>query len=565
MIEQLTSKQRYQKRVGAMEQERSSFVTHWQEIGRFVSPRGARFLVTDVNQGKKRFTEVIDNTAFLALRTLSSGMMGGITSPARPWFRLTTPDPDMADYGPVKVWLHTVESRMREIFSRSNLYNALPVMYGSLGAYGTAAMAALEDEKDIVRFYPFPIGSYCLAQDERHQVNTFCRKFRLSVWQTVNQFGIDNVSEGVKNNFKMGNFDVWVDITHVIEPNHNRVIGKEDSKNKAYRSVYFENSRDKEFLRESGFDDFPIMAPRWETDAEDIYGTSCPGMIALGDVKGLQLEQRRKVQAIDKIVTPPMVGPSSLKNQPSNLMPGGITYIDSPVGNQKFEPAYQVNPYLNHLVEDIREVQTRIKRAFYEDLFLLLAQDFRSGVTAREVEERHEEKMLMLGPVLERLNGDLLDPIIDRTFYLMLRAFLIPEPPEELQGQDLKVEYISIMAAAQKMIGTSAVERLASFTGSIMAANPQITDKVDWDQMVDEYSIMLGTPPSLVIPDERVTQIRAKRAQQENMARMAAAAKPALDGAKAAEVLSNTQVNEDNALTRALGMAAGAAPLVPRQ
>lgn len=152
-----TTKERLNKQFAQLESERQSFEPHWRELSDYINPRGSRFLTSEVNRNDRRNTRIIDSTGTMAARTLASGMMSGITSPARPWFRLATPDPEMMDYGPVKLWLEAVQNRMNDMFNKSNLYQSLPQLYGSLGTYSTGAMAVLEDDEDIIRTMPFPI------------------------------------------------------------------------------------------------------------------------------------------------------------------------------------------------------------------------------------------------------------------------------------------------------------------------------------------------------------------------------------------------------------------------
>ncbi|MBL1685663.1 phage tail protein, partial [Klebsiella pneumoniae] len=208
---------------------------------------------------------------------------------------------------------------------------------------------------------------------------------------------------------------------------------------------YYEVGGDSDkLLRESGFDEFPIMAPRWEVNGEDVYGSSCPGMIALGQVKALQLEQKRKSQLIDKATNPPMVGPSSLRNQRVSLLPGDITYIDQVTGQDGLKPAYLVNPNTADLLADIQDTRQIINSAYFVDLFMMLQNINTRSMPVEAVIEMKEEKLLMLGPVLERLNDECLNPLIDRTFSIMARKNLLPPPPDVLQGMPLRIEYISV-------------------------------------------------------------------------------------------------------------------------
>lgn len=540
-----------------LENDKSSFITHWRDLSDNILPRRAQFTVSNTNRGEKRNQKIIDNTAVLASRTLASGMMGGITSPARPWYRLSTPDPGLTEQPQVKEWLNIVTERMNVVFLRSNLYNALPNLYEDIGTFATGAMLIEEDFDTVVRFYTFPIGSYAIALNDKLVPDVFMREFRLQVRQLIQKFAQrtesgniiwDNFSQQVHDFYLRGQMDAWIDIHHVIQPNEKYDPRKLGSKK--YESLYYERGttsgaseqtlRDPDvFLRERGYDKFPVLAPRWQVTGEDIYGGNCPGMAALGDIRGLQIMQKKKAQALAKKVNPPMVGPSSLKTSKSSILPGDMTYVDIREGLQSFRPAHEVNFQLSELENDIREHQFRIKRAFYEDLFLMIANTDRREITAREIDERHEEKLLGLGPVLQRLNQDLLNPLIDITYDMMDRFGLIPEPPEALEGRELKVEFISIMHQAQQLAGLGSIERTVQFVTDLSNIKPEAIDKLDGDAAVEHFANITGVPPDMIVSDEAVAEIRQTRAEQEQAREQAAQAEQA---AKTAQNLSGAKL-----------------------
>ncbi|EOG7953897.1 portal protein [Klebsiella aerogenes] len=546
-----TIKEQLLKQVALLNNDRSSFEPHWRELSDFINPRGSRFLVTDVNRNDRRNSKTVDPTATLANRTLSSGMMSGITSPARPWFKLATPDPDMMDYGPVKLWLEAVQRRMNEVYNKSNLYQSLPLLYSSLGTYSTGAMAVLEDDEDVIRTMMFPIGSYYLANSARGSVDTCYRKFTMTVRQLVMEFGMSNVSTSVKGLWESGSYETWIEVIHAVYPNIDRDTGKLDSKNKRVKSVYFEVGGDNDkLLRESGFDEFPIMAPRWEVNGEDVYGSSCPGMIALGQVRALQVEQMRKAQLIDKATNPPMVAPTSLRTQRVSLLPGDVTYLDVMTGQDGLKPAYLVNPNTADLLADIQDTRQMINSAYFVDLFMMLQNINTRSMPVEAVIEMKEEKLLMLGPVLERLNDECLNPLIDRTFSIMARKNLLPPPPDVLQGMPLKIEYISVMAQAQKSIGLSSLSSTVGFIGQLAQVKPEALDKLDTDQAIDAFAEMSGVSPTVIVPQEQVNQIRQDRAQQQQQQQAMAMGMAAAQGAK---TLSEAQTADPSVLTAISG------------
>ena len=159
-------------------------------------------------------------------------------------------------------------------------------------------------------------------------------------------------------------------------------------------------------------------------------------------------------------------------------------------------------------------------------------------MTATEVAERHEEKLLMLGPVLERLHNELLDPLIEITFERLLKAGVLPPPPEELIGVNLEVEFVSILAQAQRAIGANSTDRFVGNLGAMAQIKPDVLDKFDADRWVDNYADQIGVDPELIVGNEQVALIRQSRAEQQQAA---AAAEQAAKAAETAAKLGTVQ------------------------
>jgi hypothetical protein len=503
------------RRKAALWNERSSWDAHWKELGQNLLPRSGRFNTQDRNKGNKRHNLIYDNAGPRALGILSAGMMAGMTSPARPWFRLATSDPDMMKVDSVKWWLNSVTRLMLDICASSNLYNSLHQTYRELGCFGTAPMLVGPDFDNVIHSTPLTVGEYAVTANDRGQVDTLFREFEKPVSAVIREYGRDRVSQSVRTMYDNNQLDQYVPIVHAIEPRADRDTTKRDNKNMAFKSVYFErDNTNGTYLRESGFEDFPGVVPRWDVIGGDIYGSS-PGMEALGDIKQLQQEQLRKSQAIDYMTKPPIVLPTAAKGQESDFLPGGVSYMDLGSNTGGTRSAFEVRLDLEHLLADIQDVRERIRGSFYADLFLMLSQANVSNMTATEVAERHEEKLLMLGPVLERLHNELLKPFIDQLFKRMLQAGIVPTPPQELQGMDLNVQFVSMLAQAQRAVQTNSIDRFTMQLGTLMAIKPEIADKFDGDAWVDTYSDMLGIDPHLITADDKVVLIRNQRADAQ--------------------------------------------------
>lgn len=556
--------QRCEMRLNQMRDYRMSYWLSWAELAGYLLPRRYRWLATAADQatrGTPLNQRILDGTGSLAVRTLASGMMAGITSPARPWFRLTLEDQDLAEFTPVKLWLDTVQKRMMRVFAESNFYTSMATLYEDLAVFGTGAMMCYEDYDDVVRFYNSALGEYYLGQSDRLEVDTFYREFNFTALQSMQRWGWKNLSSSLQGQINTpGGGDQEFIIAHAVEPDLDGITGL------PFREIYWERGVGQQSkpagnpLAVNGFHEFPVIAARWNIVANDPYGRS-PGMDAIGDVKQLQVMTKRLGQAIDKMVNPPLLADPVLRNEPATVMPGGITYVPLTAQTVGLKPVYEVPPQTLNLMQNIEKVSGRIKETFFVDLFLMIAQ-LDTVRTATEIIARKEEKLLMLGPVLERFENEALDPVVERTFNIMARASLpfwrgqamkgmLPPPPPELRKQTLKVEYTSMLADAQRAAKLTGMERQASMVGRISAQVPDALDTMDWDEFITEYNDGLGNTPKFMRSAAAIAQIRQAKAK-------AAAAQAALTGgtqiADGAKTLSETDVGGgQNALSAMLG------------
>lgn len=541
------SRDYFERKRQAAKTEISSFIPHYRDVSEYIQPRRGRFLITDVNKGGSRYGKIINSRATWAHRVCRSGLLNGTMSPARPWVALETQDTDLMESQGVRMWTTKTAELFREILNASNFYNMAQVLLGELILFGTGNMAHLKNFDTVARFQTHTVGSYTLQQDNLGRINGSIREYRMTTEQLIEEFGLKKISPAARDAYDRGDYCVWFDVVEIIEPNPNYNETKKLSKFKKFRSVKYQPDHpSKTFLSESGYDRFPNYCPRWDVTGEDTYGTDCPGMTALGDVTGLQLEERRKAQAIDKMVNPPLQGPASLRNVPISALPGGVTLYDSFQGGGTLEPIYRVEPRINELMLDIQAVERRIDNAFYVDVFQAFAS--MEGIQPRnqfDLTRRDGERMVQLGPVLERLHGEFLSPLIENLFADAVEAGILPPAPPELQNQPLKVKFISPLAMAQRELATGGIDRVAAFTGGLMAAGLSDGKKFDGDQAIDEYALAVGAPPRVIVPDDVVAQ---RRQQEAQMAQMAQAAQMASVTADTSQKLSAAAGAEEETL-----------------
>lgn len=562
--------QRMRQRLSELESQRSSWEPTWRDISTYISPRHGRFFTTETNKGDRKDLSIINNKATRAARIKAAGIMGGLTNPATPWIRFSTPDPDLNEFEPVQRWLSAYADRLLWALQRSNVYQTLHSLYGDLD-YGTGCQHVEEDGERVFRAYMYPIGSFYLANSWQQRVDTVYRKFQMTAAQLVERFALDRetgeidfskVSARCRAAYKNNRVDHWFDVLHVKEPNRDVERGRLNVRGMPIRSCYLELGQDevKGFLSEKGFREDPDQAPRWDVNGEDVYGTGS-GHDAIGDARAIQTLERRKAQFGDKLAQPAMQLPSSMKGEPVSLLPNSLLFADPMGPAQAVRPVYEPNPVGMQVFEgSIREHEKRIDEAFGVDIWVMFANDTQGQMTATEVLRRREEKMLLMGPYLMRLDHELLDPLVDRCSSILLRRGLLPTPPREIQGQEIRVEYQSVLAQAQRAMGITSLHSLVSFTATLAqmqlaAGRPaDVLDKLDMDQAVDDFHQRAGTRPEVVRSDEKVAELREGRAKEQQAQ---AAMQQAQQVAEVAKTASETDLESDNMASRVLTSIAG--------
>lgn len=553
----------FNKRFLQVKNEAMTWYPAWKELAQFANPTRGFFFDQVPDRGKKiDHSLVIDNHARRCVRTLASGMQSGLTSPARPWFRIEFDDPQLSEFAPVKIWCDSLQKLMLDIYARSNVYAVLYMMYEELATFGTGASMILPDFHTFIRGRSYTCGEYYLGSDPKGRVTAIARELWMTVGQLVEEFGIENCTPGVQNSYDQHNLEQWIRVNHLIETNDDRIPNYKDFMNMKFRSIYWEQGAPWDtYLRLGGYDVFPALTPRWaKTTTADNYGRG-PGWDALGDTKQLQFEQRAKLLAIDKVGDPPIQVDGSVQGE-VNKLPGGVTRFSAALPNAGAKPLYQVQPDINAYREDILEVKKAISAAFFEDMFLMLLQgENQPKMTAYEVAERQAEKLVLLGPLLESVENELLEPLNEILLHRLIETNTLPPPPPAIRGREIKFKYVSVLAQAQRMVGATGMQQVLAFTGNVAQVKPEVLDLLDGDEMVREYADITAIPAKLINPPDKVTAIRKQRAaQQEQQAKLQAAlhgAKAAKDGASAVQSLGETPVSDNSALQSTLAAITG--------
>lgn len=486
-----------------------------QEQADYFSPNSVRFIARNVNKPRVRSKKILDSTPLIAVRNFSAGMMTGATSPTRRWFKTGLMNKDIENNWEIKNWCAKQAELTRKILYASNFYQLLPEVYEQLGVFLFGCLAMESDYETVVNFKCLPIGSYFYAKDHRGTVDTMCRNYMESARNLVKEFGEENCSETVRNAAKTNPNEMF-EIVHYVEPNQDYIKGSPISTQKKYISIYYEVSSNKKFLRKSGFDRFPYVVFEASCNGEDNYPSKGLGAYALPDAKQLMTMVKEKAKAIKKMVSPPYNAPASLKYKDLSDVPGHFNETDENGNGMK--PVYEVPPQILELKNDINEIKETIKSIFYNDLFAMILNTAERGRTATEVNELKEEKMVLLSPLLEQIHTAL-KQVLDWVFYEELEKGILPPIPEELNGQEIEIEFVSTLAQAMKAQNIASMERFTTFVANMgQTIDPILLKKIKGEQMIDDYADFANIDPTQILPTDELDKIRAAMQQKQQQA-----------------------------------------------
>lgn len=504
----------------SLDNDRESWLRDSRQIAKLFYPKQIKALDEEQTPNAEKESR-LNNTAMtsipiLALSQMAAGLQSGLVSPGRPWFKFGMTDLSLEGSGRVREWLDEVTKRTLAALSRSNFYDNIFSLFKAAGAFGSGVMFVLPDDDKHVRFKTLEIGTYYIAENKSGVVDLCIREMNLTARQIWEDFDEQNISQTVMNAY---NDESTRDTTRFIVinavlPNPAPSI---NGLPWLFLDVYYlQDSKEdpNQFLRLSGFDEKPFGAPRWEPF--DVYGTS-PAIDVYPDAKQLNIMEKELVKAIHKHVNPPMIGPDNLDVTPNAI---NAHYDEQ---SKNIRPVFTIAPDIQGTLLKTEDLRSTIRKGLFIDLFqsILSAPDIR--MTATEVQARREESLFAMGTAIERLSTEGLDPMLDRVFKIMLLKGLYPEPPEELQGQELKVEYTSILSQAQKAGALNSVERFLQFIQVAAQTHPEIVDSFNFDAAADEVG---QTIPAKLINDQKEREaIRAERAEQQALALQAEAAK----------------------------------------
>jgi hypothetical protein len=500
-------------RYDSIKSKRHNWENHWEEVAEVVLPRKNNIFTNKQTKGDKRNQNLYDSTAIHSNELLSSALHGMLTNPTVEWFELSTGDELLDSVDSVRFWLQDSVKRMHRVLNNSNFQTEIHEVYLDLGSFGTSVLMVEEDDENTVRFRAHPIYDVFIEENNKGVIDVVYRVVQMTIKQMVEEFGEDKLPVDLIKKLSIGKNDDY-NVIHYVGPL------KENNKKKGagfnFESVYILEDR-KLILSEGGFRQFPFIVSRWTKESGEVYGRS-PAMKSLGDIKMLQQVMKTIIRGAQKTIDPPLLLPDDGMLLPLRTAPGAINFYRA--GSSDPINPLNTGGRVDFGFEMVGEVRVRIREAFFIDQ-LQLAQG--PQMTATEVQQRTEERLRLLAPILARQNFELLRPLVDNLFDLMVKQKLFLPAPEELAavpGGKLDVQYSSQIAKAQRSVEGQVFNRVVEAVGPAIQADPGLMDNFDGDEIVRKTARTFGLPQTMLRSTDKMEQMRQQRAEaQEAQAR----------------------------------------------
>ncbi len=490
------------ERLALMKSKRGNWEDHWEECMTYIVPRKEDIITTTI-PGEKRGNELYDSTAIMANTLLAGALHSMLTNPATRFFDLIMGDAALDDIDEVREWLQDTADKMYNVFNNSNFQTEIHEVYIDLGSIGTACMYMGEHDESVVHFSARPMKEIFIEENNLGLIDTVYRCFQWSPKQVIQEFGEDKVPEYVREQYKKGNEEKW-EIVHCVEPEA-LTGGFHDFKSK-YVLI------DKKLtLSKMGFKEFPYAVPRWTKTSGEIYGRG-PGMDMLSDIKMVNAMMFTTIKGAQMTVNPPLMVSDDGVIGRVRLTPGGLTVVRP--GEPPIRPLI-VDARIDFGYQCVEDVRKRIRSGFYVDQLQL---NEGPQMTATEVNQRTEEKLRLMGPVLGRQHFEFLRPVIERVFGIMMRRGLVKPAPQQISGKKFDVKYSSLVARAQRMVDGDNLTRAVNVMAPFVQMDPGIMDNLDADKTLRYTMEIYGVPQKLLRNEREIKDVRAQRAQAQQKA-----------------------------------------------
>ena len=485
--------------------QRGMWESLWQDLADFIQPRKDEVQFSRVS-GERKFVNLLDSTAMTNNELLAGALHGMLTNPSGYFFNLSTGSPELDKKDAVRKWIQATVRVIHDTLNNTNFQTEVHEVYLDLGGFGTACMFVDEDKDTHIRFSTKPLKEIFADENSKGVIDCVYRCFEMDARGIVEDFGKDGKPDGLPKKivdaFK-GNKPTKFEIIHAVYPQQK---GKDSNKVFKFVSQYIFVA-EKVNLDVQGYRENPYLVPRWSKISGEVYGRG-PGEKALPSAKTLNVMRETVLKGAQKVVDPPLQAPDDGFITQVDTRPAGISYYRAG-SDDRIAPIF-ADTRLDFGFQAIDQERLQVREAFYSDQLKL-----REGpqMTAKEVEERVEQALRFLGPMLGRQQFEFLQPLIERVYAILDRKGLIPPVPAELADKPLKIQYSSVMAMSQRLSELGNIQRTMQNIAPFASSDPTVLDNINGDAAVKFIGGLLNFPQEMIRDKGDVEQMRKQRAE----------------------------------------------------
>ena len=517
-------------RADNMKSARSNEEFHWQEVRDQIAPMMQRY-VGDDPVGAKSNQYTIDETPEQAHELLTNALHGMVMNPSIKWAEIEDADAKIMENQEAAAWYaHATDRTFSIMYGRgTNAKGAQHECLQEVTGVGTGVLFTGERIGRGPVLQARPLRECFVAEGEEGRVDTLFRRFEMTARQAVQKWGDKAGKKAVEMAGKAREQDKKLTFLHAVYPNGDRASRAAGPRGMAFASVYVAID-DKATIGQGGYHEFPYAVPRWYKRAGEIYGRG-PGTKGLPSAKALQKTMKLTLRGAEKQIDPALMVADDGVLSKVRLHSAGITTVRAELlarGNVPIRPIETGGQA--QLGEEIMEgMRNRIQASFYNHL-LRMSQDPR--MTATQVIQISEETIRIIGPMLGRLQDELLDPFMQRLFAMLYRAGAFDPPPPILWGREPVITFISPAAQAQKLAEAKGIVQTFDYLVQLAQIDPSVWDNFDVDEASRQLGIMLGMPRFLMRDPRQVVTIREAREKKQADAQAIADARQIAGGIK---------------------------------
>lgn len=499
------------KRFTQMQSERAPMEYLYEEVARYVLDRESSMNSGHYQVGLKSKRNYSKEGVLYNLR-FASALQGFVSPAEQRWFSLETTQPLNQISYESRVYLDQLEETLYALFASSNYYQQSLEMITDYVSFGRGTMLVLPDDEKMVKFITIPMRETYIDTDLDNRINTVVRHFTKSNKAIYDEFY--NEKAPFPESFikaLLNQEEAEVEVLHFAMPNPDYVPLSKNINERKYLSIYLYNGAEQFILQKRFYNSNPYLTPRWSVLSGEKEGRG-QAMLAVSDIRALSAMKNDMLGGIQLLNNPTwMVHSGSVAGAALNRRPGGVIPIKEPIGGS-------IQNSIIPLPQNSRpDIALNIAQYYSEQIGKMLfadiiAEDKNAEMSATEASTRQMLRIANMAPQIGRLTPEYLDPLFPRIISILIEGGHIPAIPDDLK--DMKIEYRSPLAKAQKMQAMEGINQFGQFVQQWGSLDPSVYQTIKPEEIIMQAAIATDIPARILKSPQELKEMKEQQQQQ---------------------------------------------------